>query len=288
MTFDVKTKDYNSNVLFSRIPDMVVIYNIFCYIPVDITTASLVSARTREYFIFLVKDLVVTRKLNIPAFPFSTYLDIYAFEQLPSLYAKRSAVFTTYEKEHDFITACSHGDMGSVRRILGEGVDIDCLDSTRFEAIDSAMDLQRNLSPIEYAAIEGHKDIVSFLLDHGARYDRTKGVDEIDNSTIFDIVADHGLTDRRIECLKLICAKMVEDSNYIPFYWCYRIVVPSDDTNVLLKEVIQPNVKVGTCIEIEGHCGSCYTDINKGLTKLYYKGSNLFTCHKCSALSSSQ
>ena len=287
------TLDYNK-VLFNQLPEDLVYEHIFSFAPLAIFNASLVSAQTRDFFNRLATKIITSSQNVItPNFPISTFLEIYIFTRLPSVYVNRSRFFTTDEREHDFTIACSHGDLEGVKRILSMGVDIDCRRNTAYEAIDNAYDLQRNLSPIELAAVEGHPEVVSFLLDNGAYYSRRQGVDKIDNSTIFDIVADQGLSTRRLECLKIICRRMVFDSDYIPFYWSYRVVVAQyipEDTLTILNEVVKPIISLGTCINIDGLCPMCYSDINKENKTLYFtemdssSGVTSFLCRACTRL----
>jgi hypothetical protein len=182
------------NILFSRLPSEVIISEIFSFVPLDIINASKVSPGTYNFLVQTIEGISCLRKY-VPNFSHN-FLDVYLFWKLPYLYSFRSKDFTSYDNEYDFITVCSHGDIEAAKRILSEGVDIDCLDYTGYEQVDvNDINKQRNLSPIEYAAIEGHEEMVSFLLEKGARYDRTAGVEETDiYVTIFDMITDHQQT----------------------------------------------------------------------------------------------
>ena len=284
--------NYN-NMLFQLIPFEVVIDEILPFLShIDILNCSSTSAHTRDYCNMISQKYLTAKNISFPDFPVLSNIDLFGTTMNVLNYVERSRKFSSLDKEHDLTIACAHGDLGSVKRILSIGVDIDCIENTMFIPVNSGHDNQRNLSPLEYAAIEGHVEVVSFLLEHGARYDRTKGVDELDISTIIDIIFDHasnGLTKNQLKCLKLIFEKMVADVNFIPFYWCYRIVVPNHDfssNKIIHKELLEPLVQKGKCIGINGPCGSCYSDLSKNRS-LHYDGVDSktgitkFICRNC-------
>jgi hypothetical protein len=84
--------------------------------------------------------------------------------------------------------------------------------------------------------------------------------------------------------LEIICKKMIEDSNYIPLYNSYNMIVNNWQTSFVLCKIISKYIKVGTCMEIEDFCANCYTDINNKNKKMYFTGLNnscKFMCKEC-------
>ena len=96
------------------------------------------------------------------------------------------------------IAAAGHGFTGRVRRLLARGVDPDGAESTH--------PIYQGRSPVQQAALNGHMDIVSLLVDAGASWDHDP-VDELiaaamsgDQSAVERLLAtDPGLRGRAIE-----------------------------------------------------------------------------------------
>ncbi len=111
------------------------------------------------------------------------------------------------------MAAAGHGLTDRVRRLLGRGVDPD--------GRGSRHPIYRGRSPVQEAALSGHMDVVSLLVDAGASWERDL-VDELvatamagDRDTVGRLLtADAGLRERAIERCPDLLVRAAEQDSY--------------------------------------------------------------------------